>query len=517
MQHLVVLDVPGIKEYVFGTNRLVQIRGASALLDHLNRRDTETKLRGWLGKDKVRKIFANGGAGQFILDSPLQKVEETLQALKGHFYRETRGGVRLVCGVMELSSGSYDNCLSGAFLALKKEKEESSFPETSHLHTGYLRECDTCSGPAVNDPQGPTVLYGEERLVLCASCRCKLAKGKERGLWGDFSDFLVTKGVSPEQADAYRPWDFQEIGDRCLKPPGYTALVYADGNAMGRLVKEITTPEDFEDFSTTVDESIRQACHEALLETCLLPRGPIEGKIPADILLLGGDDLIVYLSADTALPFALAVAEKFERKTQERFSKHKFFRGILKNKGVTISLGIAIGRSQTPFAMMLEQAKELLRLAKAEGAKLADGLYAPAYLDYHFTSSYNQVHVQDCRRSHFHQQWTVPLRLTQKPYSLDNLRELFNCARELIQSGIPRTRLHRLGYAPTLGKMNGTLEFLNTYIRTSQNEQKGFIQKSLDLFGCAGMDIPWKEEEEAYSTILLDLVELTDLISMKEA
>jgi hypothetical protein len=38
---LVAFDTDHIKEYVFGTDRLKEIRGASSLLDRLNRREME--------------------------------------------------------------------------------------------------------------------------------------------------------------------------------------------------------------------------------------------------------------------------------------------------------------------------------------------------------------------------------------------------------------------------------------------------------------------------------------------
>jgi len=41
---LVVIDTPGIKQFVFGTDALAEIRGGSALLDRLNRIETEDHL-----------------------------------------------------------------------------------------------------------------------------------------------------------------------------------------------------------------------------------------------------------------------------------------------------------------------------------------------------------------------------------------------------------------------------------------------------------------------------------------
>ena len=62
---LVMLDTEHIKEYVFGTDRLKEIRGASSLLDYLNRH-----IMSWLGCDRfgAKKIYTNGGDGLFVVD-----------------------------------------------------------------------------------------------------------------------------------------------------------------------------------------------------------------------------------------------------------------------------------------------------------------------------------------------------------------------------------------------------------------------------------------------------------------
>ncbi len=58
------------------------------------------------------------------------------------------------------------------------------------------------------------------------------------GLWEEFSDYLKDKGVKVK-----RPINFEEIGEQCIARNGYTAVVYADGNAMGKLIKEIESKD----------------------------------------------------------------------------------------------------------------------------------------------------------------------------------------------------------------------------------------------------------------------------------
>lgn len=72
--------------------------------------------------------------------------------------------------------------------------------------------------------------------------------------------------------------------------------------------------------------------------------------MPVSILLLGGDDLLVYMSADNALEFAVEVSRRFTEKTQELFSQEAFFDEILEKKGLTVSLGVVFGKSHTPFS-----------------------------------------------------------------------------------------------------------------------------------------------------------------------
>ena len=504
-RYLVVMDVPGIKDYVFGTNRLVEIRGASALLDHLNRVVTPKFLEDKLGKPNVECIISNGGAGQFIIEADENEVEGALADLRGYFFQQSKGELRLILGISQLSATDYSEALEQANLKLKEEKEGNPIPLAASLHTGYVCECASCSGMA---SQFVTEAEGTQR-PLCSVCAEKASSGRKRGLWSGLSEYLKTKGKDPDEIDAARPQSFEEIGDCCHAKKGYTALVYADGNGLGRLTRQIKNKSDFEFLSNTVDQAIRESCHEAIHESC-----SFTDKLPVDILLLGGDDLLVYLSAETAFPFAVGVAQKFARKTEERFSNHTFFADLLKGKGLTISSGIAYGKSYTPFSILLNQAEELLQSAKKAGSldPRAGEFFSPSYIDYHFASYFNQVRVDACRKNHLQIYGQELLLLYQKPYSLEDAQALLDHARSLVAEGIPGTRLKRFGYAPSLGKVNATLECLKLYTRT-RKEHRLAIWEALDRFGCAGGSMPWKKQDSHYTTALIDLMELTEFIT----
>ena len=249
---------------------------------------------------------------------------------------------------------------------------------------------------------------------------------------------------------------------------GYVGLVYADGNAMGRLVQELDHEKTCHAFSDIVDGSIRDACFEALEAVCgpeieaargAAGKGEKPGPLPADILLLGGDDLLVLLPADAALDFAVKATAAFERLTRERIADlspdgkpGRFFDDKLTGRGMTVSCGIALAPARYPFYLLLHLAEELLKSAKTGGSaevqrlikevKISreDGEYwAPAYLDFHLiagaaTADLDVVREEDYLVKTKHHR-------TLRPYSRDRLEKLLNAVQRLQQAHLPRSKL----------------------------------------------------------------------------
>ena len=184
---LVVMAVPSIKKYVFGTDRLMEIRGASALLDQLNRVSAMNYLENVSNIYNVECVFVGGGAGQFIVNASKKELVNGLKGLKGLFSTQTRKGLRLIYGVSELSGENYREALKRSFFEMEKNNDENPLDCWSQFHIGFVRECDSCSGMA---SQFKT--YAEEQRFLCDVCYEKFEFGKEAktGLWKEFSAYL---------------------------------------------------------------------------------------------------------------------------------------------------------------------------------------------------------------------------------------------------------------------------------------------------------------------------------------
>ncbi len=267
---LVVIDTPGIKQFVFGTDFLAEVRGASALLDRLNRVETEERLRVALGAH-VTRVFANGGTGQFVVQAPHRdRVRVALDQLAAYYREHTGGEMRPLAGVAEWPGEhetGYRDAVQAALDELHLQRSLASrHPSIPTLP--FVLECQSTSHlPAVG-----VYRWGEEQLVLSQASRLKREESRaaRRGiLWSGWMESLDPNGRFLDRADTLRYPDAQGIGEHSGRK-GYVSLIYADGNAMGRLVQELDSHEVCAEFSKLVDESVRDACYEALSEACAL-------------------------------------------------------------------------------------------------------------------------------------------------------------------------------------------------------------------------------------------------------
>lgn len=378
---VIQIDTPSIKKYVFGTDSLNEVRGASARLDRLNRCEMKRVLSEFPGLSDVNPVYANGGSAQFIVYKCDEITVKTACQSMVRCIRELTGGeVRVVYGIAPLEDeASYRDAVRMAQFRLHCQREFAAGYRTAATMPTIM-ECQSAS----HLPAARLVDRGAEgRQMLSEASGEKAKEGREargHGIWAGWMEHLQDAGPWPakEQWNELRCKDLTDIGE-CSSWRNYIAVVYADGNAMGSAVQALDRPETFRQFSRIVDESIREACFIGLGLMCCSEvehvRKAIEQDheiepLPADILLLGGDDLLVAVPADRALDFALQVTRKFERLTQEKLSAlpdenaRQFFRDQLGDRGFTISCGVAVAKSTYPFYLSLDLAEQLLKNAK---------------------------------------------------------------------------------------------------------------------------------------------------------
>jgi len=151
------------------------------------------------------------------------------------------------------------------------------------------------------------------------------------------------------------PRDLQD-----LTAGGYLALIHADGNGIGmrykrwrdggKLLKAYEQEARGEAFYHGMRVVVRRAVVDALNETF----HDLQDNAcrPYQVLMLGGDDLLLACRADFALPFAECYAKELER--------HKLVDG----RPLHVAIGVAIAQESYPLHRLYELAENLASSAK---------------------------------------------------------------------------------------------------------------------------------------------------------
>jgi hypothetical protein len=154
-----------------------------------------------------------------------------------------------------------------------------------------------------------------------------------------------------------------EISEVCDKN-NWIAVVHADGNGLGSIVQKIgTDAKRFKNFSENLDKATTAAAVEAFNAV----KGKFEGceKYPIRPIVLGGDDLTVICRADLAINYTQAFLKSFETHTEKLLgSEIKEVFGANTEGGLTACAGIAFIKSSYPFYYGYELAESLCGAAK---------------------------------------------------------------------------------------------------------------------------------------------------------
>ena len=509
---LVSFDTDRIKEYVFATGKLKEIRGASAILDELNRLDMVEKSKEF----HAEKIYANGGSGMFAV--PETSATALIQAIEKEYRLRTRTG-SITSAVTELPDGftnqdDVKRYLQTLAYRLRLKKDENALYQQLLTHS-FLRTCDSCgeqyASQSVRDP---------EPELLCGSCQTKRDKNKEiqadiravinaeakeyldYKLWHRLLLDLAREGYQMTGKD--RPEDFGDLG-AMSEPKNYMGLIYADGDSMGKALEQLGNLDEVKQFSKVVDDAIYQAVHEAIL--AYLPSGA--KYFPFDILMLGGDDLVMVTTAHKAVEVSMKIAEKFSELTEKGLGKR-----------FTLSVGVAIAHTKFPFSSLLKLAEQALKFAKKEAVKRkrsGQEIVTEGLINFMVVNNSNSLDFDNYYRDTLSDE-DQNLYRTLRPYSLKNLRYIVETIGCLKKESFPRGKLKGLRDAVFQSQNQSILEGLMFLNGTREAKHRQIFMDFLTHFATSSPfpHFPWLKEGEDYYTPFLDLIELYDFIEIED-
>ncbi len=362
--------VQGIQGFIFQTNTLAEIAGASALVEDVCTQAFEE--------------FAPGGANIIGAAGNIKHLFDNREDCE-------RAVLRFPRKIMEMAPGI---TISQAVV----EMDGDDFCAAVELLEQKLRI--QRNRPSTGIQQGLTALKRAPKTGLPA----------ESSIKGELADSSTTAkmGAADEGQLCDKAFGPDEAGKRTYPKDtslmtgenDWIAIIHADGNGLGKVVQKVgRNLEEYRDFSQKLDECTKNAAREAFRATTYTG----EKIVPIRPVVLGGDDLTLICRADIAIPYAETFMREFERQTElhlgAMLERHQVFNG--ENK-LTCCAGIAYVKSSYPFYYGYELAVALCDQAKkdAKNDKLPESGLAPSCLMFHkvqdsFIESFDEIRKRE--------------------------------------------------------------------------------------------------------------------------
>jgi hypothetical protein len=514
-------DTDRIKDYVFATGSLSTIRGASAVLDKLNRVEMPQIIS--QVATEAKKVFADGGSGMFQLDS--SHVDAAIAAVK-YLYREKTDTASITGASIEYADEQElkeQLCLLPYRIRNAKEKAPQFMDMVS---SSFMKTCESCGISYASK----TFTGAEGTEYVCRACYIKKSEdrlqkkqipryfspdfepdtGRAQPLWQRLSSLLKERkyGGYPEQQYLDRPNDFNELGELST-PSGYTGLIVADGDEMGQTLDQFRSLKEFSDFATIVDQSLYKALSGAVVEYLQPSAG--RNVLPFDVLLLAGDDLVMVTRAQSALQVAVQLVEGFSSISEQYGRRLK------------LSASVVIAHDRFPFQAAhkiaesgLSFAKQKAHELKMQGKEYSTGLINFLVLSNPSSLDFRGIYNTDLKTI-AHDGITSNIR-TLRPYSPELLHILMETIQEL--SGVPRTRLHQLAEACYLDRNNSKLNGFTAFSRLQEKDIKkaqvinNLYDNMRKIYGFTDkFAFPWLvDQENNHHSPLVDLLEIFDFV-----
>ncbi len=347
---LLAWDANSIHGFVFDTTNATAVQGASEILKGIDRR---LKSGEPLGLDGGQVLYAGGGSGLAVV-SPGQ-AGSALGGLHELYARETAVATCTAVAVRPLEDGGgFGQWVVEAGRGLARRRLlEGPFGEPDVPF--FAERCGVCGKRAA----AGLVRRMEGFRVECAPCSLKIDRGRD------------------QRRDRQEPSSYEEISD----DQGFYAVIYLDGNGMGRLISSLETPLEYALFSQDVEGALKAAFRRVTEGYGLRgepvsegdgggegwgrggERGPHGRRLGYRLPISGGDDLVMILPGCMAVPLARDLLGELERSFEALFGKSGCL-GDAQIRGMGAAAGVALAHTGFPVRYLLVEAESLLKRAK---------------------------------------------------------------------------------------------------------------------------------------------------------
>jgi hypothetical protein len=425
---LVELEFSRIQTFLFASPRLKAMLGANSLLAKVIRIDL-TELAKDCGAKRDPAVDDETLPSESSED-PLSLALCLLETDpdKASLRKDDPQALYRDMGVLIRDGGHFKATFSDEFHA--KDFARKALDHVAAELPGLRAECRV-GGEILSDTTSSAILpYGHAGWQICQMMGDRPASGynQDKKLWvskdeqdleeqgSRFRDDLNDIISILESSDIIRKWADTSVSDTKQDIPkdlgdiatqGYLALIHADGNSIGQrfnawkdqgpkekgVMQEVRAERFFHGMRVAVRHSLCKALAEVF--------GRLEDtRQRYQLLMLGGDDLLLACSAEYAFPFIVAYAKALSE------------RPLIDGKPLTIGAGIAIAKDSFPFHRLHEAAEALADSAKRLYRSRPE---LGSVVDWHITSQSWVDDPLDERRALY---GDAPLLASARPYAI---------------------------------------------------------------------------------------------------
>ena len=331
-KYLYGASVQGIQEFIFKTNKLKEIIGASKIVEDMDSKDFQKEYN---LKEKPEKLLQAAGNIRLRFSN-----KEDLEKVVKNFSKDImlRAYGITISQAVVADTNDYKKDSLELEKKLKIQRNKVSIPLDFHFN--ILKQNPRTALPLVNKDEDKATKQKVEKFQLFADKQ----KKENRNTIFDIENLSNYKNK--------------------------IAIIHADGNGLGNIVKELNETEIVK-FSKDLDEATRKDYETAS-----------EGITQIRKVILGGDDLTVIIDANEALNFTKIFLEEFEKNSKK----------IYKDFDLTACAGITFCNEKYPFHYAVKLAEDLCSHAKKDSkdfAKEKNLSLAPSSIMFHNIQSSN--------------------------------------------------------------------------------------------------------------------------------
>jgi len=509
--YLVLIDTNNIIDYLFASSKYKLIRGASMILDKLNRSITLALADQYRGT-----ILSSSGGESRILFQEEETAEVFMSEVKAAYKKETDEVTLSIVKVIRNENEKIAEWLLRGEKELRRYELQAGKKErVGFTLSPIMKRCESCykkvAEVSVNTPEG--------ELKYCRSCAAKhdqvnqVQSQLKQFQQNEQSSFEINglmeiheKLISSVKNGNETTWVKNIAGllnDE--NESSYIGFVYADGKNIGKLFREnlfkkLVDAED-EQFIEAY-QKISSGLHQSMIDAAVETAKEYENQsVNVDYAMVGGDDFVAIMSGKYAVSYTNTLLSKFEEKTSENLGETQ-----------QIAAGVVIAKSSYPIHRLFDLSYQLMTRTKYNNPTSS--------LDFMILSDSTIQSVDGIRGD----QVIGQRHLRAEGYSISNetekglsFNQLYETIVTLKKRGFPRSKIKDLYYL-VLEQDEDMLTFLWIEWRSRLSRE---VKEALDHWNSRFYETPFpfvrhSSGEPTYFTPLLDLFDLYDFVDIEE-